>query len=220
VQETTPQRLESGQALYSRAFLSIYDRVALGFFCHFVWKCPSRHVLELYNRHVSANHLDAGVGTGYFLDHCNLPAANPRLAILDLNPNSLEKAGKRLSRFKPEIYHSNVLEPIQINAPNFDSVGFSHVLHCLPGTMKTKATAFEHLQAVLNPGGVLFGSTFLYIGAKPNPPAKLLMLWNNAIGLMGNKEDDLEGLERNLRHCFSESSIKVIGCAALFWARK
>jgi len=56
----------SGQNLYSRAFLSIYDWFALGLHCRYVWQCPSGNVLNFYNQHISASHLDIGVGTGYF----------------------------------------------------------------------------------------------------------------------------------------------------------
>ena len=69
-----------GQAIYTKWFLSTYDFFVLGFFCRFVWKCPSHHILGLYGRYVSANHLDIGAGTGYFLDRCKFPVAGPRLA--------------------------------------------------------------------------------------------------------------------------------------------
>ncbi len=88
-----------GQAIYTKSFLAMYDLSVLGFFCRFIWKCPSHHILELYNQYVSANHLDIGVGTGYFMDHCKFPAANPRIALMDLNPNSLEISKNRLERY-------------------------------------------------------------------------------------------------------------------------
>jgi len=50
----TPQPLLSG-----------YDLWVLGFSNTFVWRCPTRLLLEFYNEHISGNHLDVGVGTGY-----------------------------------------------------------------------------------------------------------------------------------------------------------
>jgi hypothetical protein len=50
-----------GQAIYTKSFLSLYDLSVLGFFCRFVWKCPSHHILELYDQYASANHLDIGL---------------------------------------------------------------------------------------------------------------------------------------------------------------
>jgi hypothetical protein len=73
---------------------------------------------------------------------------------------------------------------------------------------------------VLKPGGVLFGCTVLSKGVERGLPGKLYMGYLNACHVFTNKEDDLEGLKRNLAECFSESSVKVVGCVALFSARK
>ena len=215
----TPKQVKAGQAVYSRPFLAIYDW-ALGFNCRFLDRCPPGRVLDLYNEHVSANHLDVGVATGTFLDRCRFPVPSPRLALMDLNPNSLAVAAKRLARYQPETYLRNVLDPIQIDAPLFDSVGLANLLHCLPGTMTTKRVVFENLRAVLKPGGTLFGCTVLYRGVKRSPLATLVMNYMNAIRVLTNRQDDLEGLKQNLAECFSESSVKVVGCVALFSARK
>src|SRR5262249_57137305 len=112
-------------------------------------------------RSITANHLDVGVGTGYFLDRCRFPDPRPRLALLDLNPNSLRVAAHRLARFQPEVYRANVLDPIAIDGPRFDSVGASGLLHSLPGTMRTKAVVVDHLKALLKPSGVLFAAALL-----------------------------------------------------------
>lgn len=69
----------SGYTVYNKALLSIYDLFVLGFLCRFMWKCRSLYLLELYNRRVTSNHLDMGVGTGYFLDHCRFPSDKPRI---------------------------------------------------------------------------------------------------------------------------------------------
>jgi SAM-dependent methyltransferase len=177
-------------------------------------------VLDLYNEHVSANHLDVGVATGAILDYCRFPTPSPRLALMDLNPNSLEVASKRLARYHPETYLRNGLGPIDIDAARFDSVGLANLLHCLPGTMRTKRVVFENLKAVLKPGGILFGCTVLYRGVERSPLGKLYMDYLNACHVFTNREDDLEGLKQNLAESFSESSVKVVGCVALFWARK
>ncbi|MDY6892673.1 MAG: methyltransferase [Chloroflexota bacterium] len=214
----TPQQVKAGQDLYTKSFLSIYDWFALGLNCRYVWKCPSYHMLELYNQYVSSNHLDIGVGTGYFLDRCTFPSASPRIALMDLNPNSLEAAGKRLQRYHPETHHHNVLEPFRITDQCFDSVGIMNLLHCLPGTMKSKGVTFENIKAVLNKGGIVFGSTILYQGIKRSSMATYILNRNNRMGIMTNKEDYVEDLERNLARYFSESSVHVVGCMALFRA--
>jgi SAM-dependent methyltransferase len=217
--DITPEQVKAGQAVYTRAFLAVYNPV-VQFNYRFLWRCPPGQVLDLYNEHVSGNHLDVGVATGTILDHCTFPASNPRLALMDLNPNSLAAAAKHLARYHPETYIQNALAPIEIDVPHFDSVGVANLLHCLPGTMKTKKVVFENLKAVLKPGGRLFGCTLLYGGVKRSLPATLWMNYMNALRTLTNRHDDLEGLKRNLAECFSESSVKVVGCVALFWARK
>jgi SAM-dependent methyltransferase len=217
--DITAEQVKAGQAPYNRLLLAVYDPY-VWFNYRFLWGCRPRHVLELYNEHVSANHLDVGVATGTILDYCTFPTPSPRLALMDLNPNSLAVAARNLARYHPETYLRNVLDPIQINAPPFDSVGLANLLHCLPGTMKTKRVVFENLKAVLNPGGRVFGCTILNKGVDRNPLARLTLCFMNARGHMSNKQDDLEGLKQNLAETFSENSVKVVGCVALFSARK
>jgi 2-polyprenyl-3-methyl-5-hydroxy-6-metoxy-1,4-benzoquinol methylase len=177
-------------------------------------------MLELYDQHVSANHLDIGVGTGYFMDKCKFPGTSIRLALMDLNANSLRAASKRLIRYKPEVYQRNVLEPFDINAPAFDSIGMMNLLHCLPGNLRTKTIVFENAKAVMNPGAVVFGSTILYEGVKRTARATLAIKYSNKKGWMANMNDSLADLRDSLQRSFSDNSVQVIGCEALFWARK
>jgi ubiquinone/menaquinone biosynthesis C-methylase UbiE len=210
----------SGQALFTKAFLSVYDWFALGFSCRFVWQCPPGNVLKLYDEYISRNHLDVGVGTGYFLDRCRFPIEQPRLVLVDINPDSLAMAQKRLKRYHPRVYRRDILEPLCIDTPGFDSIGLSLLLHCLPGTMDMKGKAFQNIMPLLNPGGVVFGTTFLFEGVKRNPLASYTFWLANRLGFMTNKQDSLDGLDQNLKKYFSESHIELHGCGALFWARK
>ncbi len=160
----TREQVEAGQAVYTRRMLRLYDFIVLGVSNRFVWKCPTRRLKAHYNQHVTGNHLDVGVGTGYFLDRCRFPSNPPRIALMDLNPNTLEFASKRIARYKPKTYRRNVLEPIAFDAKKFDSVGVNYLLHCLPGSMAFKSVAFDHLKALMSPNAVLFGSTLLQRG--------------------------------------------------------
>ncbi len=213
------QQAEVGQAAYTKLTLAIYDLVVLGISNQFIWKCPSSHLLELYNQRISDNHLDIGVGTGFFLDRCTFPTNNPRLALMDLNPNSLEVTSRRVARYYPVAYRRNILKPIQLDGQGFDSVGLNYLLHCLPETMLTKAVVFENILPLLNPGGVVFGSTILTVGVKRNFLARRLMDVYNKKGIFTNENDSLEELKKIMFHNFSESSVKTIGCVALFWGR-
>src|SRR5262249_34164386 len=157
-----------------------------------IWRCPSKHILSLYNGHVTANHLDVGVGTGFFLDRCRFPSEVPRLALMDLNATCLEATGKRVERYRPEVYRANVLEPIPYNSAKFDSIGLNYLLHCLPGTIQSKGGVFQHLKPLLNPGGVMFGATLLHGGVRRNLAAKRLMAFYNSKGIFTNHHDDLD----------------------------
>ena len=88
----------AGQAIYSPATLALYDLVVLGVSNRFIWRCPTRGMLALYDRHVSDEHLDIGVGTGWYLDKCKFSSGRPELSLMDLNASSLAAAACRIAR--------------------------------------------------------------------------------------------------------------------------
>jgi ubiquinone/menaquinone biosynthesis C-methylase UbiE len=185
--DATPEQVAAGHAFYTRRALALYDPAILGFFSRVAWKCPSSRVLAHYDAHVSANHLDIGVGTGYFLDRCRFPSASPRVALMDPNANCLETARARIERYRPETYEASVLEPIGIDCPAFDSVGMNYLLHCLPGDIRTKGNAtLTNVRAVTKPGGVVFGATLLQEGVPRSWFARQVMARNNRHGIFSN----------------------------------
>jgi SAM-dependent methyltransferase len=212
--------VHAGQSAYTWWTLRVfYDVGVLGYSNRFVWKCPTPVQLDWYDTHVSANHLDVGVGTGYYTAYCRYPSPTPRLALMDLNANSLEYAASRAARYSPETYRRNVLDPIDFDAPRFDSIGLNNLLHCLPGSMDEKAVAFDHLRPLLNPGGCVFGATLLQGDVPRSAQARMLMKTYNRRGLFSNEQDTLESLERALRQRFKESQVTLHGCMALFRAQ-
>jgi SAM-dependent methyltransferase len=232
--DTVPQIEQDaakGAAVYTRPVLAVYDAFVVGFSNSFLWKCPSRLLVDFYNQHVSCEHLDIGVGTGYFLDKCRFPSTSPssppNLTLMDLNPNCLQITATRLRRSHPT-YHlaachlANVLQPIPLGASSFDSIGLNYLVHCLPGDLTSKAEAFANLQPLLKPGGVLFGATILGAGAniKHGVLARKVLNVYNAKGIFSNSSDSTEGLRTALESHFSESSIRIEGSVALFSARR
>jgi ubiquinone/menaquinone biosynthesis C-methylase UbiE len=209
----------AGQAVYSPWVLALYDWWVLGISNQWIWRCPTRHLLDHFNRHITANHLDIGVGTGYFLDHVQFPSTTPRLALLDLNPTCLQVAAKRVARYTPATFQTNILESLNLETPHFDSISLNYILHCLPGTLQTKAIVFDHLNTILNPGGVIFGSTLLHDCDQPHWIADHLMQTYNAKKIFSNDEDHEEELRTLLTQRFSDVSIERKGYAALFSAR-
>ncbi|MEI6127241.1 MAG: class I SAM-dependent methyltransferase [Pseudomonadota bacterium] len=194
----------------------IYDVLVLGFSNRFAWKCPTKRLLELYDAHVSAHHLEAGTGTGYFIDHCRFPAGNSSLVLLDLNAYTLPEAARRVMRYRPAAFTRNILQPLNLAGRKFDSVGFNYVLHCLPGTMEDKSAVFENLRQVMNPGAVLFGSTTLYAGIQKNLLARAFLTAYNAMGIFHNRHDSLKELQKVLARHFSETRVEAVGCSGLF----
>ena len=216
---TTSQQVEAGQAVYTPTMLAVYDWFVLGFSNRLIWRCPSSHLLSHYHHMVTSNHLDVGVGTGYFLDRCRFPTDRPRIGLMDLNPTCLETARRRIARYQPEVYRANVLEPIRLDIVPFDSIGLNYLLHCLPGTIRTKSAVFCHLRALLKPGGRMFGSTILQGGVPRNGAAKRLMAFYNSKGIFTNVDDDLDGLRASLSESLRETNVRVVGCVALFSGR-
>src|SRR5687767_5061792 len=90
-----------GAAIYSPRTLRAYDAFVHGFSNPVAWRCPTRELRALYERHVSSRHLDVGVGTGYFLDRCPWPTPSPAIVLLDLNAETLRFAGERIRRYAP-----------------------------------------------------------------------------------------------------------------------
>lgn len=217
--EVTPEQVAAGHAFYTKRSLAFYDLAILWYFCRAAWRCPAPRLVELYDECVSDNHLDVGVGTGYFLDHCRFPSPTPRVALMDLNPTCLEVAAKRIARYRPETYVANVLEPITIDAPKFDSVGLTFLLHCVPGDIRSKEIVFEHLDALTDPGAVVFGATLLHGGVPRNLLARKVMDRNNRHGIFSNADDDLDGLRAVLASRLNDVKLDVVGCVGVFSGR-
>ena len=209
----------AGAAVYSRALLSVYDVMVLGVSNRLAWRCPSDEVLALYRAHVTGNHLDVGVGTGFFLAHCRFPTPQPRLALLDLNRNSLAYTARRLRRYEPTVFVGDVLAPLPLPGPAYDSIGMNYLLHCLPSPMNRKAAAFDHLLPHLAPGGVLFGSTILGQGEGASAAGRALMRFYNSRRIFGNGDDSLEALRAALDARFEAVAVRQVGAVALFSAR-
>lgn len=214
----TPEEVNAGQSIYTKQVLAAYDFIVLSVSNHLLWKCPTQKLLNFYNQYITANHLDVGVGTAYFLDRCQFPSPKPHITLMDLNSNALEFAARRIARYNPETCRCNVLNPIVLDV-KYDSVSINYLLHCLPGSIESKSVAFDHLKALMNPNAVVFGSTLLRYDTQHNWLAKRLMDTYNKRGIFSNQQDDLEGLERSLNQRFKDVSIEIVGCAVLFSGR-
>ena len=211
--------VRAGAAVYRPWTLRLYDVWVHGVSNAIAWRCPTRALLDTYDRNVSARHLDVGVGSGFFLDHCRFPVPEPRITLVDLNPASLAFTRARIGRYRPTVHEANVFELASLPEAPFASIALMYLLHCLPGTLASKSRLFERLGALLSPEGVLCGATILGRGVELSLPARALMRFYNAKGIFGNAEDTLEDLDAGLRRVFDDVRVSRFGMVAVFEAR-
>ena len=210
--------LPASAAIYSRAMLTVYDAYVLGFSNTWAWRCPSRHILRLYQHQISQRHLEVAVGTGYFPDHCDFHASQPSIDLFDIHPDTLASGARRLARYHPRCFQGNVLNSSDLPQERYDSIAINYLLHCLPGPLSGKGQAvLENLIPHLHPGnGRLFGSTILGVGVRHNALGRRLMAFYNRKGIFGNTNDSEEDLRHLLGQHFPAFDLEVIGCVALF----
>jgi hypothetical protein len=203
----------------TRLSLRLYDPVVIGFSNRFIWRCRSRELLALYQRNLSACHLEVGVGTGYFLDRAQFPVAQPAITLLDINPLCLAMASRRIARHAPRVVEANVLDPLPAIGP-FSSIGLCYLLHCLPGNMTAKAIVFDHLEAVMAPAARIFGATIVQGSAPRSWAAQRLLNCFNATGYVANAHDTAEDLKAELASRFCDVNARMQGSVALFEAQR
>jgi hypothetical protein len=215
------EAIARAHAIYTPRALALYDAVVHGLSNRLAWRCPTARLLQLYADNLSANHLEAGVGTGFFIDR-SAQAAFKRLVLLDINAHCLAVAAGRLERFAPVPWQASLFAPLveargRDRVP-FQSIGLTYVLHCLPGSMTQKLAVVDHLCALMAPGAVLFGATILGRGVVPNGAARALLALYNRNGVFNNREDDRASLEQGLKRRFDTVAIETQGCIAIFRA--
>ncbi|MDT3395893.1 class I SAM-dependent methyltransferase [Streptomyces sp. B1866] len=208
----------SAVAAYSAPVLAAYDALVLGAVSRFVWRCPAGDMLALYDRNVSARHLEVGPGTGYFLDRCRFPDPGPQVTLVDLSPTVLATAGRRIARYRPAALRRDVLKPMDLQGRRFDSAALNYVLHCLPSGAPEKFAVFDHLLPHLEPGARVFGGTVLAHGVRHTPLSRLQMNLLVRQGVLNNTEDSLDLLAEALRTRFTRHRLAVHGTVALFEA--
>jgi Methyltransferase domain len=210
--------IAAAHAIYTPFMLSFYDRLVHGLSNRFARRCPTDRLLDLYRNNLAGHHLEAGVGTGFFIDRADR-ATFEQLTLLDINRHCLARSAQRLGRYQPLLCEANLFAPIAIELEPVDSVGLTYVLHCLPGRMADKLKAIDHLRPLMNERAVLFGATILRRGIAPNAAARSLLRLYNAKGVFNNLDDDLAALSDGLKARFNQVDIETSGCVALFRAR-
>ncbi|PGH13221.1 hypothetical protein AJ79_03779 [Helicocarpus griseus UAMH5409] len=216
--------ISAGAAYYSRVSLYIYDFWVLYVSCTFAWLCSTRNIiLPFFRTNVGRQHLDIGVGTGFFPSRANKDKID-QLTLVDLNPNCLSVASKRFTnppRNGVEAYVSDTLQPEILPVEmrrSFDSVSLMYLLHTLPGPPENKARVFGYVRPYVKKDGVVFGATILGRGVCHNWFGKLLMWVYNWTGIFDNWDDGREEFLKVMEAEFERVEAKVIGCVLVFVA--
>ena len=110
-----------------------------------------------------------------------------------------------------------MLKPLPIDGP-FDSAALNGVLHCLPGPLPSKAAAVANVAAVLEPGGVLFGSSILGPSGRHSWLGRRILDANNRRGTFNNLGDTEEGIGEILSAWFERVELETVGTMAIFAA--
>ncbi|OQD68753.1 hypothetical protein PENDEC_c031G06428 [Penicillium decumbens] len=227
----SPSAQDDGSAVYTPFLLRyLYDFWVLWLSNNYAWKCSTTNVqLPLFKSSMGARHLDIGVGTGYYpAKSLKAGAQCTEITLLDLNPNSLHAAKKRIleTTGREDVRVSTVvasaLEPLPLDASQkFDSISVFFLLHCLGGSPEEKTKLFDVVRPHLAGNGVLVGTTVLGKGVAMNWLGKKLMdNYNNKTKSFHNAEDNQAKFEEGLRRNFEEVESWVVGQVMLFQARK
>ncbi|HCD3294461.1 TPA: class I SAM-dependent methyltransferase, partial [Klebsiella pneumoniae] len=186
----------NGTKIYTPLTLKLYDWWVLCISNSYAWNCSTKDILIPYFlQNLSPNHLDIGVGTGYYLT--KIPA-HYNISLMDLNPASLKAASARVGedRIHYKVRH-DVFEsyPEELHG-KFDSISMYYLIHCLPGTMEDKRIVIKNAKAALTKGGILYGATILGDKVRHNSFAlKLLQIYNKK-GIFSNFSDSEEELKK------------------------
>ncbi|RCS46057.1 class I SAM-dependent methyltransferase [Bremerella cremea] len=208
--------LQAGHQIYTRKTLALYDVIVHRFSNHWLWNCPTAKLQAWFERHVTDNHLDVGVGTGFFLERCTKWTSESRIGLLDANENCLHVAEQRIAPLQAEVIHANLAEPFSLQTEPFQSLSLMYVLHCLPGDAAFRKRVIGHCATSLLPGGQLFGATIL---GQPQPRGWLgrrVMASYNRKGIFGNADDTKDALAASLSDSLHDIEIEQIGSVALF----
>lgn len=212
----------AGQATYTPFFLNIYDLFVIRFSNRFFWRCPPQKTIELYQRNVASEHLDIGVGTGFYLQTCDKLRNAKAVGIMDLNNNSLEKTKGALEKIgvsSVAVYHANALEGFPFQDAKYSSIGINYLLHCVPGSFDEKlGNIFKNLKTSISPGRSIkvFGSTILIDEDKHTALSKLVMRFYHKKGIFHNQRDTLTSLIEVCNQYSKNVLINVVGAVAFF----
>ncbi len=213
--------IKKGQAVYTPIMLKLYNLWVLDISNQWIWRCPKAIQLEQFNKYISSNHLDIGVGTGYYLKSCKI-LPQSKISLMDLNLNCLNEAKEALLKkgIDAAAYQADIFKKQPTLSEKFSSISMNYLLHCLPGNMQTKETCVHNAVSMLRPQGVLFGATILADKHLHTTASQFLSNFYNKKQIFSNQEDSHEALLQVLNKHLIDVDVSVIGCVAVFKGTK
>lgn len=204
---------------YTKLGLRVYDRLVMYLLLQHVWGCRPDALVDHYREHVTSNHADIGVGTGYCLDRCGFDSPNPRLVLIDLQSNCLRHTARRLARYRPCTYVRDALRPLQeIPGGHFDSIALGGILHCLAGDLRQKGKVFDAIEPLARTGTKIFGYSLVSDDIPLRARRRVVHRLLNRLRVVDNSNDRLNDLHEELASRFIDCRVEPIGCMALFSA--
>ncbi|NEG58172.1 class I SAM-dependent methyltransferase [Pantoea agglomerans] len=210
---------QKGAQVYTPISLWMYDWWVLNISNTYAWQCKTRPVLiDHFQKFMGENHMDIGVGTGFYLSQVSKKPKN--VTLLDLNPNSLKAASERIAPlYAVRCIQHDVFMPLPEDLNNsVDSVSMFYLLHCLPGNMNAKEIVISNAASTLKAAGTLYGATILGSGVTHNKFGSKLMNIYNRKGIFDNWQDSADDLRAILDAHFQKVDVTVCGTVALFSA--
>jgi SAM-dependent methyltransferase len=211
---------KESQPIYTPLLLLLYDLWVLGVVNTFAWGCSTtRYLLPLFRSNVGGNHLDVGVGTGYYLRSKGSVPATTRLTLVDNEQGALDVAKTRSNRPDANALIADILKPLPVRE-KFDSVSMYYLFHCLPVSMPEKCGVFDHIKHNMTPDGVITGANVLGKGVRKDNffAAKIRKGCQNH-GVFYNKDDNAYEFEDALRKNFKKVETWVVGTVFMFRAQ-
>lgn len=207
----------AGAASYTPFVLFFYDSLVLGLSNSFAWACPTKTVqLPFFKQFMGHRHLDIGPGTGFYLANADIPEKT-EVTLMDLNPNSLATAQKRLGRPSTQAIQADATQKLSLEGV-YDSISTFFLIHCLPGSLERKMVLFTNLKPHLAENGTVYGTTILGKDVKHNLFGRILMNVYNRRGLFSNWNDGEQEIRDHLCKDYSKVETKVVGRVLMFSA--
>lgn len=203
-------------APYRGVNLRLYDLFVLHFTSPRAWGCTADELSQMYRRHLSHDHAEVGVGSGYFLSNHGRTDWT-QVSLIDPNPATLQYVSRRLTTPAVNRHVADILDATTLPQQRYKSVGANYVLHCLDATGDSKRTAIANLARLTADDGTLFGATVLG-DAEHNRLGQVLMRICNATGAFNNTTDDEASLRQHLSAHFHTVHVERRRAVAMFTA--